>query len=184
MKNMKKEIDPSLLEVSYKDKHIILNEFLLKKQGIYNEDSIYKIAKLHYEKMRILDEMENTHPTEILKLHIFGQKLKDIEFELQKAWGFELNEKFHKFWYQPHCTCPKIDNDERFTYDCGFIDEECPVHGKANKVQKVIDDIPGYRLKLYYNTYYLNKFNRKELMFDVKWTFKSFFQDIINKLKI
>jgi len=60
--------------------------------------------------------------------------IEEIEFLMQRAWGFEEDAAFHTWWYQaPHCTCPPIDNAERFGSKNKVIRQDCPLHGKIVK---------------------------------------------------
>lgn len=51
-----------------------------------------------------------------------------IEFELQKAWGFSQDKNFHRFWNRPGCSCPTMDNDDRYPYGSYIITGGCSLH--------------------------------------------------------
>jgi hypothetical protein len=103
----------------------IINPNLIKAKNI-SEEGLNKIKALHHEKLDVYDLMEAMDPeTDKEELFICSQKLTDIEFRLQEAWGFERNAKFHRFWDQPHCTCPKMDNNDTYPYGRYLIHSEC-----------------------------------------------------------
>ena len=54
---------------------------------------------------------------------------KELEATLQKLWGFPINPEYVKEWYYPYCTCPKVDNDERYPYGQYYQTADCPIHG-------------------------------------------------------
>ncbi|UOF80632.1 hypothetical protein [Caudoviricetes sp.] len=53
----------------------------------------------------------------------------NIQFALQKAWGFPEDKKYHRWWYLPQCTCPKLDNDDAYPTGYYTVSANCPVHG-------------------------------------------------------
>ena len=62
---------------------------------------------------------------------IISDKVTELEFELQRLWGFPQDKEFHKYWLSVgHCECNTIDNLERLGY--GRISNlGCPVHGTS-----------------------------------------------------
>ena len=53
----------------------------------------------------------------------------EIEFELQDAWGFGRDIKFHKFWDRPHCACAKMDNEDNYPSGFYYFLSGCTLHG-------------------------------------------------------
>lgn len=53
----------------------------------------------------------------------------ELEATLQVIWGFPQNTNYIRTWYYPHCTCPKIDNDDNYPHGHYVTNEECPIHG-------------------------------------------------------
>lgn len=126
-----------------------LNEFSLKCGGFaeyYNprvftlngvEDTRYArnaVLSAHKKRHRLCDEMFELVPDvpgDLVKLRECAARMEEIEFELQKAWGFTPSREFHTYWYQvPHCTCPKLDNKDNVGTSLRIIGDDCPIHSK------------------------------------------------------
>lgn len=82
------------------------------------------IEKLHLKRDKILKKMEEKVNFKLYKEWEMNEK------KLQKLWGFEINKNYYKFWEVPHCTCPKLDNNDRYPYGLYIINSNCPYHGK------------------------------------------------------
>lgn len=67
---------------------------------------------------------------EPLKLKMLAAMFDALEFEQQTLWNFPRDANFHFFWNFPGCTCPKIDNNERWGTSHKIHALDCPVHGK------------------------------------------------------
>jgi len=52
-----------------------------------------------------------------------------LETALQRLWGFTEDISYVKFWHYPHCTCPKIDNDDLYPSGLYVFNNSCPIHG-------------------------------------------------------
>ena len=105
-----------------------LNPLLIARQKLNNDD-LDKIVELHGELHEVFDEMEkNEH--DVPKLRNLALVVKQLEFDLQEAWGFDKNEDWHSWWFQvPHCTCPNLDNFDLIGTRLRIINDGCPVHG-------------------------------------------------------
>jgi hypothetical protein len=103
-----------------------LNPRLVAKQGITDE-GLEKLKKLHQDRLFIEDEMYKTESPIFLKT--LNRTWTTIQFDLQEAWGFEKDAKFHRFWEVPKCTCPKLDAIDNYPYR-QIINMSCPVHGE------------------------------------------------------
>lgn len=55
---------------------------------------------------------------------------RNNEAQLQKLWGFEQNPAYYKEWNIPGCTCPKMDNEERYPSGMYVVSSNCPIHGE------------------------------------------------------
>jgi len=105
---------------------IILNEALLEKQGITEEGEAL-IRQLHIAKNRVFEEIEQTDSPVLLEELV--DIVTSLEFSLQRAWGFPQSTAFHRFWTMPKCTCPKMDNEDRYGTKQFVIAARCPLHG-------------------------------------------------------
>lgn len=103
-----------------------LNRSLAVQQKL-SQAEVDVLKYLHAGKDNVMSQMKATDDKHLLKM--FGKMITLIEFELQRVWKFPLDEKFHRFWYVPKCTCPKMDNDDRYPSGHYVINLSCPVHG-------------------------------------------------------
>lgn len=121
-------IDLESRVVTVYDEGIRLNERLVLQQKL-SESEVAEILRLHEYKLTIRAKMKAL-PPDNPKIKAYAKDLERIEFLLQDAWKFERNINYHKFWEAPHCTCPKMDNDD--AYPTGYYVRHlgCPVHGE------------------------------------------------------
>jgi hypothetical protein len=113
---------------------IILNNKLIERQKI-DEKVVEKIKSIHRKRIKLFNQIEKENDSEKLKL--LAKKIDDIEYDLQDAWGFPRDNKFHSWWYRmPKCTCAKLDNQERLGCEFKVINESCPLHGRKIKSEK------------------------------------------------
>jgi len=105
---------------------------------VYNADLLKRdtpeirklILELHSLRHTYMHTMRKTDATNRGVLRTLAQFVETVEFQLQEAWGFDRDDKFHSYWYRvPHCTCPKLDNKDVFGSAIRYINEDCPVHG-------------------------------------------------------
>jgi len=106
-----------------------LNYFLLNKQGI-DAGKLAQLKQLHRAKRIIMLAMESTEDPEHLR--DLADSITDVEFELQETWGFPQDIRFHMFWQLPKCTCPKMDNFDRYPSGQYVVNKTCPIHGLLN----------------------------------------------------
>lgn len=111
-----------------------INPALVKSKNV-NDNDVSEIKKLHISRIELFEMMSLTSPEDPDSKPFFEEcvaMLKDIEFLLQKHWGFDEDEDFHVWWFiAPHCTCPKIDNAERIGTKYRIINQSCPLHGSS-----------------------------------------------------
>jgi len=109
---------------------IAINKGLLKKQdALINRD---KILELHSERFDLIDMMrEELDKKDIDKdlLYLYDTLYTEIEFDLQRAWKFPINSNYHRFWDRIGCSCPVMDNSERYPYGYYVVSFTCLLHG-------------------------------------------------------
>ena len=114
-----------------------INAKFVETHPISLMDAIY-IQRGHKIKTKLFQKMEASDDPNELKM--WDQQVTKNEFDLQKFWGFPQNESMHKFWLVPKCTCPKMDNEERYGQEHGFIiNNDCKVHGNLMQDPVVVD---------------------------------------------
>lgn len=92
-----------------------------------SEENCQILVDLHYLKTLAYRDIEAT--TDLSQLGQLGNLLTTIEFGMQEAWGFDINETYHVYGLRNNkCTCPKIDNFESLGYR-RIITSDCPLHG-------------------------------------------------------
>ena len=104
----------------------VLNEGLAYKQRLTHED-LAILRSLHQLKLAYHNKIEST--SNITELRTIVKALTELEFQLQSAWKFPQNVNYHKFWNTPTCTCPVMDNEDRYPYGRYFVSQSCVLHG-------------------------------------------------------
>jgi hypothetical protein len=105
----------------------LLNETLAKKQKITDKqrDNLDILYIALEELVQRANDDEDIEKNAIS----YVEDMKTIEFNLQNNWNFPLDENYHTYWNTfAKCTCPIIDNIERFGQP-KIIDTSCPFHG-------------------------------------------------------
>ncbi|AAQ17720.1 hypothetical protein Aeh1ORF060c [Aeromonas phage Aeh1] len=133
-------------ERAIKQRHTTVNLDLAISRNL-SDETILKIDQLqHYrdihvkqlqnEKLYSPGTVGNVIQKQRIAKHLAW--LKDIEYELQSLWGFDIDSSFHKY-NLPHCTCPEHRRGDPFRR----VDRTCPLHNAEIKemVQKVFDEI-------------------------------------------
>ena len=109
----------------------ILNPRLVAQQNLSAEE-VAKIEELHQVKYSLLQRMKRSKKPDTLRK--LAADVTAVEFELQDAWHFPRDMNFHRFWELPHCSCPKMDNRERWGSGYAIHSQDCPIHGWEIKV--------------------------------------------------
>lgn len=115
--------------VRYKGKiNMYLSPMLAIQQGL-TEIDLKNLKNLHRKRLKLFDKIETeTNP---MMLHLLADQITNIDFELQDAWKFPRDIKYHTWWNQaPRCTCPKMDNKDMLGTNLRVVSESCPLHGK------------------------------------------------------
>ena len=97
---------------------------LIIQKNISHEE-LCEIVKLQKERLDLLEFLEKT--TDRILMKIIYHQITEINYDLQILWGFTTNEFKHKPYYLPHCTCPKIDNEDAHL-DLIWVNDNCPLH--------------------------------------------------------
>ena len=106
---------------------VVLNKALAEKQKITQEQRD-NLANLYDYMGELLTQA--SEDKDIQKNgKSYAKRMETLEFELQKNWNFPQDKLFHTWWNKfSKCTCPKMDNDERFGFE-KIIVTTCPFHG-------------------------------------------------------
>ena len=100
--------------------------FLVRNKA---ERNLELIKELFQKKFKLFSRMERSKKQKTLM--DLAELVWLNEQEIMKAFNFEVNKNFFRFWEMPGCTCPHMDNQERWGLDHGFIHSgDCPIHGK------------------------------------------------------
>lgn len=102
---------------------LYLNGDLIHRRNL-SEDIVKKISNLHKFKYLLFKKMEQCPEKE---LPLWNEYVVACEYALQRAWGFPEDSAYHKHWLTPRCTCPRVDNEEGWSYRA-IYSRDCPVH--------------------------------------------------------
>lgn len=109
----------------YDDQYVYLNAALIRKQNLTIKQ-IKSIIWTHKRIDSLFIYIQNDPECDFEKA---AKYYHILQFKLQHEWNFERNINYHRFWELPKCTCPKLDNEDR--YPCGYYisNTNCPLHG-------------------------------------------------------
>lgn len=105
-----------------------LNKRLIIMQEL-NDNDVSMITFCHA--LRIdLDIYTQTNKLSDNDKKLFNDIVTRLEFECQKYWGFEQDEKFHQWWFNfSSCQCPQMDNRDNIGCEYRIVNNNCPLHG-------------------------------------------------------
>lgn len=107
-----------------------LNENLIKQQNLSSKQ-IEEVCRLHRMKHSIILAMKDASASnDVNLLRYCAERITDIEFMLQRAWGFTENINYHMFWLLPGCSCPTIDNMDAYPSGYYVTASDCLIHGE------------------------------------------------------
>lgn len=124
-------IDLESRTVIVHNKGLRLNERLILQQKL-SEGEVEHILRLHEHKLKLCAKMEAL-PPDNPKVKAYAKELEQLEFLLQEAWKFPRDANYHRFWEMPHCTCPKMANDDAYPSGYYVRTRDCPAHGESNE---------------------------------------------------
>ena len=111
-----------------------LNKDLLDKQKVGSKQ-LDKLLDLYIEKEKVFKELSQaTELEDIVEKTLIWTA---IEFEIQEHWNFKRDYAFHRFWENPHCTCPYLDNKDRWGTNYYVVSQSCPIHGSKEVMEKI-----------------------------------------------
>lgn len=102
----------------------MINKELARERNI-SEDTQSEIECRHRLRDKFVKVLTEESPDTVL-FKVCLRAWRRNERDLQLLWGFEPDENKTREWHLPHCTCPKMDNDD-FSYH-RYVSEGCPLH--------------------------------------------------------
>ena len=106
-----------------------LKSGLAERQGVTDEQLSALI--MTYQLKEVLFDAARKSLDEPFKLKMLAAMFDALEFEQQGLWNFPRDASFHFFWAFPGCTCPKLDNRDRWGTGMGIRSHDCPIHGSV-----------------------------------------------------
>ena len=104
----------------------ILNPQLVEQQQLTPE-RIELLENLHLA----MNNHKQTPIEDIEDIQKYVSLIEEIEFAMQRLWGFDENASYHNHWFMdPKCSCPKLDNKELFGIDRKIVNNGCKLHGR------------------------------------------------------
>jgi hypothetical protein len=112
--------------ITYKGRKIILNRRLIIQKCVHDE-TLNEIIKCHKLLIDIDIKLQSTNDKpEINSLLIDWH---GVQFILQELCGFKQDINYHEFWRLTACTCPKMDNEDRYPSGYYVYSGDCSLHG-------------------------------------------------------
>jgi len=118
---------PSEIFKNVSSKLYMINQNLVNRQKVSPDDvkrivELQTIRKYFYDFIELSDDKE-----EIRRL---DKIITQIEFQLQKLWGFPQDRNHHRWFDVPKCSCPKWDNSDNIGSEYRIINPNCILHGE------------------------------------------------------
>lgn len=110
-----------------KHKYNGINQSLLRAKEIDNNTRL-KIEKLQKIRCCFYDIMEVTDDK--TQLRNYSNIITQINYQLQRLWGFKLDSTKHDWYNIPKCSCPKSDNNQYWGINNRIINKLCIIHGE------------------------------------------------------
>lgn len=110
----------------FKPEH--LNQNLVARNGV-SPSSQLELCKLYDELDALIEEGDASFSIEVNRE--IADKIEQLEFNLQRLWGFGESKMHHKYWSQLSmclCNANSMDNLDDFGYR-RTIRMDCPLHG-------------------------------------------------------
>jgi hypothetical protein len=105
----------------------MINQNLVNRQKV-SADDVKKIVRLQTIRKYFYDFIELSNDKE--EIRRLDKIITQIEFQLQKLWGFPQDRNHHRWFDVPKCDCPKWDNADSLGSDFRMINPNCILHGK------------------------------------------------------
>lgn len=107
-----------------------LNQNLIAKQGV-SEENQDRLCEL-YDELEDLIELGNAYVS-VKETKKVANTIEQLEFELQRLWGFPQDANFHRYWLSlDKCKCPQDNLDIIYFGRGKIINMNCPLHGANN----------------------------------------------------
>ncbi len=116
-----------------KDKEIIINLELAKKQNLKKKD-IIKLIDTYKDLYQTIDLANKNKKLKKPGSGIeIALKIEQLEYKLQELWKFSKDSSKHKYWNRlSNCICPKKDNVNSLNR---IINNNCIFHGKKIELE-------------------------------------------------
>ena len=112
-------------KTKFKPEH--LNQNLVARNNVSYASQI-KLCELYDELDALIEEGDATFSVEVNRE--IAAKIEQIEFKLQRLWGFPESQLHHRYWSQLSmclCNANSMDNTDDFGYR-RTIRLDCPIH--------------------------------------------------------
>lgn len=108
----------------------MINKQLAEDLGL-DEDTIENIQILQDLRDEMEEDVKEETDEELIRATYVSWL--QVHKHLQTLWGFPQDDNYIKFWTFPHCSCPKIDNEDNYPVGYYTMNYSCLVHKKVDK---------------------------------------------------
>lgn len=96
----------------------MLNPHLALVRGVNTKSSMSNLRELHISRIKMEDEFERNKNTKTFEeITKFLSDWRNLQFKLQAAWNFPLDENFHRFFDIQSCSCHSDYHDSSIQRD-------------------------------------------------------------------
>jgi hypothetical protein len=118
---------PSEIFKNVSSKIYTISQGLVRQQKV-SPDDVKRIVKLQTLRKYFYDFIELSDDKE--EIRRLDKIITQIEFQLQKLWGFPQDRNHHRWFDVPKCSCPKWDNADNIGSEYRIINPNCILHGE------------------------------------------------------
>ena len=118
-------------KTKFKPEH--LNQNLVARNNVSYEAQIQHCT-LYDELEALIAEGDASFSIEVNR--VIADKIEQLEFKLQRLWGFGESQMHHRYWSQLSmclCNANSMDNLDDFGYR-RTIRMDCPIHGTPQDI--------------------------------------------------
>jgi hypothetical protein len=90
------------------------------------EEKLSNLKFLYKRKSQLFKKISSVKTKKSIQK--YNDKITELEYAIQEAWGFPKDSTYHRFWETPHCTCPAYDNIDAYPH-LQYYNCNCILHG-------------------------------------------------------
>lgn len=103
----------------------VISAVFLEHCNATNNLELIKDAFKHKHEL-ILEMLKIPTQDRLIEL---AEEIHCIDYIIQDLYGFPMDFNYHRFWEVPQCSCPLLDNQDRWGTGSYIMAKDCKIHG-------------------------------------------------------